>query len=188
MDPCRIFCVCQLLGFFDGAPAVNSLAAGTRVSSGLRFLYFLMPRDTPRTSLSVRHAASSLARNGRIMQQIGEWCCGGLHPHHFNGLSSRSVHCGCRSYVAVANQDSNNVFFFRRDECIDPIINRFIYGASKNWNLSAKKTSRCRLDYHFFLFVWFWNQGLLSQCWLFFSFVAFSAFPTILLLLSIAPN
>lgn len=94
---------------------VNGTAAAIRVSRDGRFLYASVRtdlRDDPRPGVI---AAFALSYDGMITRRVGEWSSQGVHPRDFTIVESMFVQGACRSYIAVANRDSNNVVFLRRD-------------------------------------------------------------------------
>lgn len=92
----------------------NGTAAAIRISNDARFLYISVRRDSPFTPLYGRIVAFALAPSGRIVRKIGQWSSGGAHPRDFFIADNLRVDGVCRSYIVVANRDSNNLLFIRR--------------------------------------------------------------------------
>lgn len=109
------FVVCQRWSLLAAGPHVNGTAAAIRLSSDNKFLYVSARRDSKFTPVYGRIVAFRLnVKTGRIVQKIGEWSSGGVHPRDFHITENVRVKGECRSYLVLANRDSNNVVFIRR--------------------------------------------------------------------------
>lgn len=107
--------ICDRRQLLEGGAHINGSAAAIRLSQDWRFLYVSVRRDSRETPLHGRIVAFSLnAKSGTIVKKVGEWSSLGVHPRDFNIVENVRVKGSCRSYVIVANRDSNNVVFLRR--------------------------------------------------------------------------
>lgn len=93
----------------------DGIAAAIRVSADGRFLYATVRTETKEIQRHGVIAAFALSRAGRISTRVGQWSTRGVHPRDFYLVENMRVHGQCRSYAAIANRDSDNVVFLRRD-------------------------------------------------------------------------
>lgn len=107
--PCQYF---NLLN--EGKNIVNGSAAAIRLSKDGKFLYMSVRKDNKFSRIPGNIVAFRVNNKGNITKKIGQWGSGGIHPRDFNIVYGIPVNGKCRSYLAVANRDSNNVVFFRR--------------------------------------------------------------------------
>lgn len=98
------------------APGIVSdgTAAAIRLSNDNRYLYVSLRLDSRTVRKIGAIVVFKIGRRGDILGKVGQWSSHGVHPRDFYIINSVYVNGQCRSYVAVANRDTDNVVFIRR--------------------------------------------------------------------------
>lgn len=94
----------------------NATAAAIRLSNDQRYLYISVRPDSREVKKQGIIVAFEIGVDGMIIRKIGEWSSRGVHPRDFYIVDNVRVNGECRSYVVVANRDSDNLTFIRRWE------------------------------------------------------------------------
>ena len=89
----------------------DDTAAAIRVSKDYKFLYASL-RFSGESEKQGKIFVYRLGATGSITEKVGEYSTGGMHPRDFAIIENAP---DCNSYVVVANRDSDNVVFFKRD-------------------------------------------------------------------------
>lgn len=94
----------------------DATAAAIRLSENEKFLYVSVrpdSRDVKRIGILV---GFELDQDGNILRKLGEWSSLGVHPRDFYLVENMNVHSTCKSYIVVANRDSDMVVFIERNQ------------------------------------------------------------------------
>lgn len=113
-SPSHKFCATTRHKLLDG-PARNGTASAIRISSDERFLYASVRLDTKEERKDGRIVVFSLREDGRVSHKVCEVSSGGVHPRDFYVVGAMLVQGRCRSYLVVANRDSDEIAFLPRD-------------------------------------------------------------------------
>lgn len=104
------------IDLLDAGFVQNATAAAIRLTDNENFLYVSVrpdSRDVRKIGIIV---GFELDQNGNILRKLGEWSSLGVHPRDFNLVENIDVNFTCRSYVVVANRDSDTVVFIERNQ------------------------------------------------------------------------
>lgn len=93
----------------------DATAAAIRLTEDEKFLYVSVRPDSREVKRTGVIVGFKLDARGNILHKIGGWSSLGVHPRDFNIVENVSAFGQCKSYLVVANRDSNNVVFLERD-------------------------------------------------------------------------
>lgn len=109
-------------------------AAAIRVSRDNRFLYVSVryPDD-----IEGKIVAFRLRSNGDIGSKLGRYPSGGVHPRDLFIIDAVQVAGKCRSFLAVANRDTNNLALLQRNFASGRLFSGVAYNLTINTALSV---------------------------------------------------
>lgn len=104
--------ICEHVKLTDGRKKAESGASASaiRVSEDTRFLYVSLRPKSPEHGYII---AFELGVDGGIWRRLGIWSSLGEHPRDMIIIENGP---GCKSYLAVANRDSDHIVFIPRDK------------------------------------------------------------------------